>query len=135
MYQQITHTILIQASSEKIFRAITKPEALDVWFCDSSKVDPVEGGIIEVLWGKNQPRTKGFGRFTCFIPQQEVTIRWEEAPPDKYLSFRIHKNAENSCILEVNDFAPEKDALVVRQGWEQMLVAVKLFCEKKDQPF
>ena len=137
--------VLIQASPQVIFRALTEARELTQWFCDRVTCDPKVGGELKAYWrmGISGQAQRGRAVFTRLVPDARVELRWVddgggEAPQDyeHMLTYTIQMKRGTSEV-EIKDegppFADEESMQMLSQGWMSVLGDLKEYCESKER--
>ncbi len=119
-YASIEREIHVDASPEVVFEVISRPEHLREWWPDDAKLDPVPGGVGELVWTGDGPES------AMVVPMTVV-----EAVPPRLFSFRwaydpsVVPGPSNSFLVTF-DLVPSGAGTIVRltetgfreQGWE-----------------
>jgi uncharacterized protein YndB with AHSA1/START domain len=140
---KIEKRVLIQASPEVIFKALTDPSDLSRWFCDRATCDPREGGELTAYWKTGKTGQTGKAIFTRIVALSQVELLWIDdgcGPPSEgtrhVLSYQISA-ARSGCELRMRDEGsppPDPDTLdFMDSGWISVLMELKDFCEQKER--
>jgi uncharacterized protein YndB with AHSA1/START domain len=91
---------LIDSTPEAIFRALTQPLDLTLWFCHHAWMDPQPGGEYQVRW-RNGWRARGI--FQMVERPRRIELSWQgkDEPGETTVVFEIHaldKGADLSVI-------------------------------------
>jgi uncharacterized protein YndB with AHSA1/START domain len=119
-YGSIEREIHVDASPEVVFEVISRPEHLREWWPDEATLDPVPGGLGELVWNGDSPES------ALVVPMTVV----ESAPP-RLFSFRwaydrsVVPGPSNSLLVTF-ELVPSGAGTTVRmtetgfreQGWE-----------------
>ena len=119
-YASIEREIHVDASPEVVFEVISRPEHLREWWPDDATLDPVPGGVGELVWTGDGPES------AMVVPMTVV-----EAVPPRLFSFRwaydpsVVPGPSNSFLVTF-DLVPSGAGTIVRltetgfreQGWE-----------------
>jgi len=82
-----TSKATLPGDAERVFAALTTPEALTRWFAEHVQVEPHEGGAFR-FWGRHSYGTvdavNATQRVTCFEPPSALGFTWrfEDAPSE-----------------------------------------------------
>jgi uncharacterized protein YndB with AHSA1/START domain len=86
---EIKKNIVIDASPEVVFKAITDPNELRNWFPDQAVLEPKVGGKMKFSFYKNSKRgnqdhgrDKDYfheGTISEFIPNKKISYTWEDS--------------------------------------------------------
>jgi uncharacterized protein YndB with AHSA1/START domain len=137
---EIQKTIVIDASPEVIFKAITDPEELTQWFPDQAALEPRIGGKVRFDFSETKSGKKGGsgiqGTITEFISNEKISYTWEHT----HNSSEISKSVVTWELVRIKDdgtrvnlkhtgsktkeIAKERD-----QGWSYFLPQLKKYCE------
>jgi uncharacterized protein YndB with AHSA1/START domain len=119
-YGSIAREIHVDASPEVVFEVISRPEHLREWWPDDATLDPVPGGVGELVWNGDDSES------AKVVPMTVV-----EAVPPRLLSFRwgydpsVQPGPSNSLLVTF-ELVPSGAGTTVRftetgfreQGWE-----------------
>lgn len=143
--KEITNTIDIYASSEKVFDAFIDPRMLrDWWGVERSFIEPEEGGNYALVWGVNKSGL-GYittGTFKIFEPTSVLEV-------NNFLYFNPAKEILGPCTLRI-DIVDNLDSCsltvtqsgyqeghdwdwyyqVVNESWPTVLLYLKNYLEK-----
>lgn len=75
---EIRLTMHMEAPPEKVFRALTEPEALNQWMAKDAKVDLREGGSWDLGWPAPEGHTGPGMQIVELIPNRKLTISWPD---------------------------------------------------------
>jgi uncharacterized protein YndB with AHSA1/START domain len=141
----IEKTVLIQATPQLIFKALTEAKDLAQWFCDRVTSDPRIGGELKAYWrmGISGQAQRGRAVFTKLVPDAQVEMRWlddggGEAAQDTghVLSYTIRLKRGTSEV-QIRDQGPpfedEESQQFLSQGWISVLRDLKEHCEAKQR--
>jgi uncharacterized protein YndB with AHSA1/START domain len=131
-------TVLIKASPGIVFQALTDARDLVRWFCDRATSDPREGGELTAYW-KTGAR-KGRAVFLRVVPGAQVEIDWldDDGGQDSrhVLSYMI-KLKRGTSEVTMNDVGlplPDEETYAyLSDGWNQVLLELKDYCERKER--
>jgi uncharacterized protein YndB with AHSA1/START domain len=70
--------LFINASPERVFRALTEPADLERWFVQKAEVDLRQGGAIRLEWA---PDAVENGSILVLDPPHRLSYRWEALEP------------------------------------------------------
>jgi uncharacterized protein YndB with AHSA1/START domain len=81
---EIKKSIVIDASPEVVFKAITDPDELTNWFPDQAILEPKVGGRMKFSFRKEEnsecrQRSTHEGTITEFIPDKKISYTWEDS--------------------------------------------------------
>lgn len=71
--RSVDHQYFIQARPAKVFRAISDPEWLTRWLCDTAEVDARKGGKYALGWTNGPTHT---GTLVDFRRGRRIVFRW-----------------------------------------------------------
>jgi uncharacterized protein YndB with AHSA1/START domain len=92
---------VFRAPIERVWRAVTTSEQLDVWLLPISRVEPRLGGRATFTWGAPD-HSPQVGEITVFEPPRRVRYQWREQPGAKgvqdlgYLEFELEPVSEGT---------------------------------------
>jgi uncharacterized protein YndB with AHSA1/START domain len=127
--KDVLFKVWIQASPERVYRALTQAEDLARWFVDQAEADPHVGGRLKLTW-------TGIGSgeyvFLKLVLGREVAISWEKGSK---IMFRLSPHNAGTFIeltLVAVPFADKEldcyTAMVA--GWAANLCKLKCVVEK-----
>ena len=75
----IQQTYTITSPREKVFKALTDPKELTLWWMSKSLSNPQNGGSFEYVWEFDDPSRNGkqAGQYQEVIPNQKLIYPWE----------------------------------------------------------
>jgi uncharacterized protein YndB with AHSA1/START domain len=141
----IERKVLIQASPEVIFRALTEAKEVAQWFCDRATSDPRLGGELRAYWrmGLSGQARRGRAIFTSLVPAAQVTLQWidegdgaGDAMDRHSICYLIHLRRGTSEVTvhdEGPPFADEESCAALGEGWISVLRDLKEHCEAKQR--
>ncbi len=138
----IDKTVLIQASPEIVFKALTDARDLVRWFCDRATSDPSEGGEFIAQWKTGKTSIRGRAVFTRLIPCSLVELRWLEEgdrPVENAChTFRFtiryrHGTSEVGMNDEDGQSLQDEAYETLSEGWNYVLQDLKDYCERKER--
>jgi uncharacterized protein YndB with AHSA1/START domain len=119
-YGSIKREIHVDASPEVVYEVVSRPEHLREWWPDDASLDPAPGGVGELVWNAEDPKSPNVVPMTVVeaVPPRLFSFRWAYDPalvPDRSNSFLVTFELE-----------PSGDGTLVRftetgfreQGWE-----------------
>jgi uncharacterized protein YndB with AHSA1/START domain len=143
---KIEKRVLITASPEVIFGALTDPADLSGWFCDHAICDPREGGELIAHWKTGRSgKSEQTGRavFTRIVDHTQIEMRWIDdggGPSTEgfrhVLSYSIQSGRSGSEVLMCDEGYPPPDRetlAFMEDGWNTVLMELKDFCERKER--
>jgi uncharacterized protein YndB with AHSA1/START domain len=143
---EIRKTIVIDASPEVVFKAITDPNELTNWFPDNAIFDGRIGGKVRFTF--NKERTKDLdrdyspeGTIKEFIPNKKVSYTWQlkDIPefPETTVTWELEKIEANQTRVNLvhSGFTGKEEGKLSfkehEQGWSYFLDRLEKYCEKK----
>jgi uncharacterized protein YndB with AHSA1/START domain len=137
----IQKKVLIKASPEIIFQALTEARDLVRWFCDRATSDPREGGELTAYW--RTAGQKGRAIFRRFVPGSQLEMVWvddgegivrEDASHSLAYSIKV-KRGTSEVTMNDSDYPPPDPDTFSRldQGWNSVLLELKDYCERKER--
>ena len=138
--EPIIKRVLIQASPDIVYKALTDERDLARWFCDRATSDPCEGGEFTAFWRSGKTGIKGLARFTRLIPASCVELTWVDEGgilvEDAHHVFRYsiqHKHGTTEVALcDENGAAMDEEShRELSEGWNYVLQDLKDFCERR----
>ncbi len=143
---EIKKSIVIDASPELVFKAITDPNELTNWFPDNAIFDGRVGGKVRFTFNKERSKeldcdSTPEGIVKEFIPNKKVSYTWQykDAPefPETTVTWELEEIDGNKTRVELvhSGFTgKEVGKLSFKehdQGWSYFLGRLKEYCEKK----
>jgi uncharacterized protein YndB with AHSA1/START domain len=142
---EIRKTIVIEASPEVVFKAITDPNELINWFPDNAMFDGKIGGKVKFYWYKERSKELDRdyhpeGTVKEFIPKKKVSYTWtlKDIPnfPETTVTWELEKidtNKTRVVLIHSGFTGKDEGKLSVRErdkGWSYFLGRLKEYCEK-----
>ena len=140
---EIKKTIVIDASPEVVFKAITDPKELTNWFPDQAILEPKVGGKMKFSFYKDSKSTHRDmdyfpeGNVTEFIPDKKVSYTWEHPNiPDfqrTVVTWELQKIENNRTRLNLvhTGFKAGKMLKEHDEGWTYFLNELVKYCKGK----
>ena len=138
----IEKKVWIQASAQIVFKALTKANALEQWFCDKASSNPRAAGELIAQWNNGKARRKGRAVFTRFEPPVVLALRWvddgsgTEATDAHTLQYEIYQRSGMTELVVTDSGETEIDDETIdflAQGWNAILLELKDYCEHKER--
>lgn len=139
----IEKRVLIQASPETVFRALTEGSALADWFCDRAACDAREGGEMSAAWRSGRKTIQGRARITRLVPGEALELLWTdegsgapESNPTHRTAFSIarKKGVSEVTVRDRDDRAPDPVSFAqLSEGWNHVLFELKDHCEQAER--
>jgi len=140
---RIEKKVLIKASPDIIFQALTNATDLTHWFCDSASSNPQEGGELIASWRTGGVDQKGRAIFTRIVHNLLLELRWvyeqgEDADQKSLhtLSYTIQPRRGGSEVVmrDEDSFHSDEETLeTLSEGWNSVLLELKDHCERKER--
>jgi uncharacterized protein YndB with AHSA1/START domain len=140
---EIKKGIIINASPEVIFKAITDPNELTNWFPDQAILELKVGGKMKFGFHKNSKRgnqdhgrDKDYfheGTIIEFIPNKKISYTWEDSyEPDFPRTWELEEIENNKTNLKLlhTGFKADEKAKQYDEGWSHFLNELAKYCEK-----
>ncbi len=141
----IEKKVLIQASPEVIFHALTDAKDIAHWFCDRVTSDPRVGGELKAYWrmGSSGQAQRGRAVYTKLTPNSQVELHWLDDGAGEtqnagrhIIRYTIRLKRETSEVT-VRDEGPaladEETNELLDQGWIGLLRDLKDHCEARQR--
>jgi len=146
---EVRKTIVIDASPQDVFKALTDPSELTNWFPDNAMFDSRIGGKVKFYFPKsNKERSKELDRdynpegiVTEFFPNKKVSYTWQlkDIPdfPETTVSWELEEIDTNKTrvVLTHSGFTgKEEGKLSLKehdQGWSYFLGRLEKYCKGK----
>jgi uncharacterized protein YndB with AHSA1/START domain len=134
------HAAGILASPAEVYRALTDPRALSLWFVSEASIDLRPGGSYRWVFGEATGRAGGdaqveAGEFTAVAPQELVRMRARVRDLDTDLEFRLEPWGDGTILTISHAGFPGEAAwdevfTAVDQGWASEIQILKFHLEK-----
>ena len=140
---EVRKTIIIDASPEVIFNAITDPEELTQWFPDQAVFEPSIGGKVSFDFSeKKSGKEEGCevqGTIIEFISNRKISYTWEHMNNSSEISktvvtWELEKIKNDGTRVNLkhtgsktNEIDKEHD-----EGWTYFLPRLKEYCEGRE---
>jgi uncharacterized protein YndB with AHSA1/START domain len=139
---EIKKNIVIDASPEVVFKAITDPNELTNWFPDQAVLEPKVGGKMKFSFRKeeNNEYRQGNtheGTITEFILNKKISYTWEDSNepdfPRTVVTWELEEieNTKTSLKLRHAGFKAGEKAKQYDEGWSHFLGQLAKYCEKR----
>lgn len=144
--EEIKKIIIIDASPEIVFKAITDPKELTNWFPDQAILEPKVGGKIKFSFykdSKNTHRNMDYfpeGTIIEFIPDKKISYSWEHPNipdfPRTVVTWELQKIENNKTRLNLihTGFKAAKMPNAREEhdeGWTYFLNELANYCKQK----
>jgi len=138
----IQKRVLIQASPEIVYSALTDAKELERWFCDRADSDPRAGGELKAQWRTGDAGQHGRALFSVLVPFSQVALEWVDDGDGKAGGIRHELNynirsLRYGCELIMRDegspFPDEETMAILDEGWITVLRDLKDHCEAKER--
>jgi uncharacterized protein YndB with AHSA1/START domain len=147
---EIRKTIIIEASPEIVFKAITEPEEITQWFqyADQASVEPKVGGKFRLIaLNEAHPECGGRdydtqGSIKEFIPNKKLVYTWkfDDMPdfPETIVTWELDEIEHNKTKLELTHSGftgKEKGNFDIEghtRGWTEALSTLAKQCKGKE---
>jgi uncharacterized protein YndB with AHSA1/START domain len=71
--RSVDHQYFIRAEPAAVFRALTEPQWLTRWLCDTAEISPTKGGAYSFGWKGGPTHT---GAIVEFVPGEKIAFAW-----------------------------------------------------------
>jgi uncharacterized protein YndB with AHSA1/START domain len=137
----IEKNIVIDASPEVVFRAITNQVELTNWFPDQAILEPKLGGKVKFSFYKDKEREhREFdffpeGTIIEFIQNKKVSYTWQEPNtpefPRTVVTWELEEIENNKTRIKLLHTGFESGKLFKHdEGWSYFLYQLQKYCEK-----
>jgi uncharacterized protein YndB with AHSA1/START domain len=139
---EIKKNIVIDATPEVVFKAITDPNELTQWFPDQAILEPKVGGKIKFSFFKTDSEYRQMdyfpeGTITEIIQNKKISYTWQEPNipgfPNTVVTWELEKMDNNKTRLKLlhTGFKPDETAKKHNEGWSHFLGQLSKYCSKK----
>ena len=134
--RQAREDVWLDASPERVWRALTDAEELERWFPLEARVEPGEGGEIYMSWGNE---FAGSSRIVAWEPPRRLATSWGawdgEAGGGQVTEYRLQAEDGGTRLRVVTSGFPDDpswDEWVegTRHGWRFELASLKHYLER-----
>jgi uncharacterized protein YndB with AHSA1/START domain len=139
----IKKKVLIKASPEIVFQALTVAHDLARWFCDRALSNPCEGGELTAFWKTGKSSQKGKAIFKRVIPGSQIQLVWvddgegfvrEDAHHVLTFSIQVKRGTSEVTMSDEDDpLSDEETFAFIDYGWNSVLLELKDYCERKER--
>jgi uncharacterized protein YndB with AHSA1/START domain len=141
---EIKKNIVIDATPEAVFKAITDPKELTNWFPDQAILEPKIGGKMKFSFFKTDSEYRQMdyfpeGTITEIIPNKKISYTWQEPNipgfPNTVVTWELEKMEDNKTRLKLfhTGFKPDETAKKHNEGWSHFLGQLIKYCAKRDK--
>jgi uncharacterized protein YndB with AHSA1/START domain len=141
---EIKKNIVIDATPEAVFKAITDPNELIQWFPDQAILEPKIGGKMKFSFFKTDSEYRQMdyfpeGTITEIIPNKKISYTWQEPNipgfPNTVVTWELEKMEDNKTRLKLfhTGFKPDETAKKHNEGWSHFLSQLIKYCAKRDK--
>jgi uncharacterized protein YndB with AHSA1/START domain len=138
---EIKKTIIINASSEVVFNAITSPTELTHWFPDNAVFEGRIGGQVRFSFYKEHSTKHSEGIVKEFVPNKKVSYTWQPGDkpgfPETTVTWELEEiNLQKTKVELVHSGFTgrgenKQSSKEYDQGWSYFLGRLKDYCEKE----
>jgi uncharacterized protein YndB with AHSA1/START domain len=141
---EIKKNIVIDATPEAVFKAITDPNELTHWFPDQAILESKIGGKMKFSFFKTDSEYRQMdyfpeGTITEIIPNKKISYTWQEPNipgfPNTVVTWELEKMEDNKTRLKLfhTGFKPDETAKKHNEGWSHFLGQLIKYCAKRDK--
>jgi uncharacterized protein YndB with AHSA1/START domain len=144
---EIKKTIVIDASTETVFKAITDPTELTNWFPDHAILEPNIGGKVNLSFYKEKSAAehqRDFlqeGTVKEFIPNKKITYTWRFKDisefPETTVTWELEAIDQNKTkvVLSHSGFTGKETGKLssteFENGWAYFLNRLEKYCKER----
>lgn len=129
----IRHELLTDASPERIFEVLLRPDELERWIATHATVVPEKGGIWDIGWGDKPMGTK----IVDVVPGVKLVVEWPEDPTygsttrtSTTVSWTLEASGGKTRLTFVHSgFDADEDVSGIFTGWYSFLNWVRSAAE------
>jgi uncharacterized protein YndB with AHSA1/START domain len=135
----IQKRVLVRASPDTVFCALTDAKQLTEWFCDHAEADLRIGGELRAYWRHGKQEYQGRALFRRLDRSCLVELDWIDDGMGKLgrderhtLTYTIRSRKDGSELLVCDEGYPPPDPeamVVLEDGWISVLRDLKDYCE------
>jgi len=141
---EIRKSIVIEASPEVIFKAITEPNELTKWFPDQAILELKVGGKMKLSFFKTDSEYRQMdyfpeGNINEIVQDRKISYTWHEPNipdfPRTVVTWELEKLGDNKTRVNLlhTGFKQDETAGKHDQGWSHFLGELKKYCEQRDK--
>jgi len=107
----IRQTVVIKASSEKVYKALTLAEELVHWFPSRAESDPRPDGGIKLFWDFADASQNGSqeGKYVELVPNKRLSYTWQAESVPTLVTFNLTE-AGGETTLELDHASMQEGA-------------------------
>jgi uncharacterized protein YndB with AHSA1/START domain len=142
---EIKKSIVIDASPEVVFKAITDPNELTNWFPDHAILEPEVGGKMRFSFYKEKSDTRTAdafpeGTIKKFIPNKKLSYTWQRKDipgfPETVVTWELEDIGANKTRVELTHlgFTGKEERKTFKehdQGWTYFLDRLEKYCKDR----
>jgi uncharacterized protein YndB with AHSA1/START domain len=131
MRGDITCTTEIEASAERVFEVLLRPDEVDRWIATRATIQPEVGGAYNLGWGEDLSAVK----IVSLVPNQTLAYQWDESsdpsqPRHRIVTWTLEGSGGKTRLTFVQSgFAPDEDVSGVYMGWHNYVNWVRSLAE------
>lgn len=136
---EIRKSILIEASPEVVFTAITDPNELTKWFPDQAIFEPRVGGKMKFSFYKHNSEGQAKDHFIQgtiieFIPNKKIVYTWDHPDipdsPKTVVTWKLEKIDNNKTKVDLLHTGFKLDEMFKEhdEGWTYFLSRLEKYC-------
>ena len=140
---EIKKTIVIDASPEVVFKAITDPEELTNWFQIKQFWNLEQGGKMKLSFYKKNSEKRDMdyfpeGTILEFTPNKKISYTWEHPDipefPRTVVTWELEKIENNKTRLNILHSGFKADKMVKEhdEGWTYFLRRLEKYCKERE---
>lgn len=126
---EVRISMTMDASPDRIFRALIEPEALNQWFAKDAKVEPRVGGRFDLGWAADEDVEHAGPAMEIleFVENEKLTIQWPDwrgdvAVPPQRVTWLLEPTDEGTRVTLVHaGFTRPVDVSDYPFGWQHFL--------------
>lgn len=135
MSKGLTQSYQINASRERVFRALTAADELSKWFVSAAKTDPRAGGRLRYDWKFQESEKDGFQEmeYLDFVENESFSHTWAASGQPTVVRFALNE-ANGHTEIQLNHDGWEmgmEDAVQMHtEIWAGYMNNLKLYLEE-----
>lgn len=135
--RSVEQEVRIEASPERVWRALTEARELERWFPLEASVEPGEGGEIRLSWGLEYD---GTSRILAWEPPWRLATGWggwDDTASSQVTEYLVEAEGEGTRLRVVTSGFPDDEAWDdwvegTRHGWRFELASLKHYLERHE---
>ena len=136
----IERELHLRQPPDRVWSALTDPDEISQWFCNSVSCDLRPGGDARFTWSGGHPDAGAYyARIENFDPPRAFAYRWArdadtpvDEGPSTLVEWQLQPTADGGCDLRLREsgFERDEDRKANDKGWGEELAELKEHLDK-----